>query len=286
MKAALNGLVEQQRHVMFQRSADEVRNLLQKMVKNLQEILDEKADEVFLAMRRDYRSVLGGGDLPQGEILPKAERLMRRAIMDKIDKVEKIFRRVAGLEADEDEEDSEKEGVPTDDLEPDTKDQKRHVSPSPHLSPFGPHQLSTTGTHTAETQHQAVKDEPMADAPSAMSKVKAEADDSATTDQTSNALPEVLAVVNPAVTEGSNTAAPANPTASSSNTPSVISHKKQEDREANPNALVDHEFPEGPKREQYTDSEDADYDDGHASSSSEQEPWQSKYRDAERSDSD
>jgi len=48
-------------------------------------------------MRRDYRSVLGGGDLPQGEILPKAERLMRKAIMDKIDKVEKIFRRVAGL---------------------------------------------------------------------------------------------------------------------------------------------------------------------------------------------
>lgn len=282
MKAALNGHVEQQRHVMFQRSADEVRNLLLKMVKNLQEILDEKADEVFLAMRRDYRSVLGGNDLPQGEILPKAERLMRKAIMDKIDKVEKIFRRVAGLEADEDEE----EGVPTDDLEPDTKDQKRRISPSPHLSPFGPQNVSATGTHTAETQHLAVKDEPMADALSAMSKVKVEADDSATTDQTSNALPEVLAVVKPAVTERSNTPVSAIPTASSSNTPSLISHEKQEDREATPNASVDHEFPDGPKREQHSDAEDADYDDGHASSSSEREPWQSKYRDAERSDSE
>lgn len=275
MKAALNGHVEQQRHVMFQRSADEVRNLLQKMVRSLQEILDEKADEVFLAMRRDYRSVLGGGDLPQGEILPKAQRLMRKEIMGKINKVDKIFRRVAGLEVEDDQEDSDEEGVPSDDsdkvkdqslAEPDTIDHKGHVSPFSVQIPFGPHSASTAGTFEPETQRQAVKDEPTADAPIATTTVKAEPDLHATTDRPSN-VPEVLAVAKPTVTEELQANMSANSITRSSTTRSPIPHKKDEDHGADSDASADddqasttYELLSNPEPEDLTHALEADGD--------------------------
>jgi len=105
MKTAMHSHVAVERETMFQQSADNVRNRLQAMVKDIEGLMDDKAHEVFTSMKRDYRAVLGGGDVAQeGQMLPREQRLVRREIMGVIDGVEKIFRKVAGLEAEEDEE--------------------------------------------------------------------------------------------------------------------------------------------------------------------------------------
>lgn len=101
MKAAMNAHVDQERHVMFQESGDEVRKRLQNMVRSVEELMSNRVDEVFLAMRRDYRSVLGGGEDVQDQVLPKAERLMRKEVMRTIEGVESIFMKVMDGETDE-----------------------------------------------------------------------------------------------------------------------------------------------------------------------------------------
>lgn len=110
MKAAMNSHVAQERHTMFKSSAENVESRLSVMLKELEVHMNDKADEVYIAMRRDYNSVLGGGDVPQnGEILPKTQRLVRKEMMRIIDGVEKIFRKIAGLEVkDEDVEEEDK----------------------------------------------------------------------------------------------------------------------------------------------------------------------------------
>ena len=187
MKAALNGHVEQQRHVMFQSSANEVRNLLKQMVKTLQETLDEKADEIFLAVRRDYRSVLGGSDLPQGEILPKAQRLMRKEVMGKIEKVEKTFRRVAGLEVEGDKQNGEgvdptSDGDNTDDSGAAGQDTR----------------------NSEEAQPPATDDIAVEDVPLVTPEIKAEAAERPRTEPTSDDGPTAPAIMDPAIIEHSN----------------------------------------------------------------------------------
>lgn len=107
MKAAMNSHVAQERHTMFQSSAENVKNRLSVMLKELEVYMNNKADEVYIAMRRDYNSVLGGGDVPQnGELLPKTQRLVRKEMMRIIDAIDKVFEKIAGLEVkEEDDED-------------------------------------------------------------------------------------------------------------------------------------------------------------------------------------
>lgn len=133
MKAAMNSHVAYERHTMFQESADNVSNRLKSMIQNVEVLMSDKTDEVFTLMKRDYRSIIGGGDVPQdGQILPRDQRLLRKDIMKVIKGVEKAFMRVAGLSVD-DEEDEE------DGLNPSTIGQeepdnfKRELSPSDQL---------------------------------------------------------------------------------------------------------------------------------------------------------
>lgn len=110
MKAAMNSHVASERHTMFQSSADNVKSRLSVMLKELEVYMNDKADEVYNAMRRDYNSVLGGGEVPQnGEILPKTQRLVRREMMRIIDGVEKVFSEIAGLELKDENEDETKQ---------------------------------------------------------------------------------------------------------------------------------------------------------------------------------
>ena len=72
MKAAMNSHVADRRHTMFQESAEHVRKLLTDLVKDVESMLAEKTDYVFVQMKRDYCSVLSGGEVPQNsETLPK-----------------------------------------------------------------------------------------------------------------------------------------------------------------------------------------------------------------------
>ena len=95
MKSAMNGHVNDERYTMFQQSVDEVRHRLNKMGKDVENTMNDKADEVFVLIRRDYRSVLGGGDMPQGQLLPKAQRLLRKEILTIVAGVEQLFDKIA-----------------------------------------------------------------------------------------------------------------------------------------------------------------------------------------------
>ena len=147
MKLAMNSHVAQERHTMFQSSAENVKSRLSIMLKEQEAFMNDKADEVYLAMRRDYNWVLRGGEMPQnGEILPKAQRLVRKEMMQIINGVEKVFSKIAGVEfKDEDDDDDENKKVPyssddedgrpvigkkDEDEEPQIKRIKRESSPS------------------------------------------------------------------------------------------------------------------------------------------------------------
>ena len=102
MKALMGDHVEHQRQWMFQESADEVRRQLETMVHDVGERLADKTDEVFIQIKRDYRSVLGGGNVTQGEVIPRVQRQVRKETKKTIEGVEKMMRRVMGLELEED----------------------------------------------------------------------------------------------------------------------------------------------------------------------------------------
>lgn len=87
---------------MFQASADKVKKSLEGLIKIVEEQLGEKTDEVFVSMRRDYRAVLGGGEVQEGQILPRPQRLCRKEIKGVIEGVQKIFEKVVNGELDED----------------------------------------------------------------------------------------------------------------------------------------------------------------------------------------
>ena len=115
----MNSHVAQERHTMFQESADNVRRMLIDMVKDVGAMMDDKADEVFVHMKRDYRAVLGGGEVQQdGEILPKTQRLARKEIMCILDGVEKKYMKVAGLEVEEEEKDQDDRAEETENQTP------------------------------------------------------------------------------------------------------------------------------------------------------------------------
>lgn len=111
----MNAHVDQERHVMFQDSADEVQQRLQALVRSVEEIMNQRVDEVFVAMRQDYRSVLGGNENVEGEVLPRAQRIMRKEVMKIIEGVEQMFNKVIGV-ADNDEKPTQEEvgGFPDD----------------------------------------------------------------------------------------------------------------------------------------------------------------------------
>ena len=89
--------VEGHRDAMFKASADEVRTQLEDMVSSVEETLADKTDEVFMQIKRDYRLVLGGEDVPQGEVIPRVQRLVRKETKKAIDGVERLMKIAVGL---------------------------------------------------------------------------------------------------------------------------------------------------------------------------------------------
>lgn len=97
----MNDHVQAQQDTMFKASADEVRNQLKAMVSSVEETMADKTDEVFIQIKRDYRAVLGGEDVPQGEVIPRVQRLVRKEIKKTIDGVERMMKIVIGLEVED-----------------------------------------------------------------------------------------------------------------------------------------------------------------------------------------
>lgn len=48
-------------------------------------------------IQRDYREALGGGDPPAGGVLPRAQRDLRKAQIEQIEKAEKGFKQATGI---------------------------------------------------------------------------------------------------------------------------------------------------------------------------------------------
>ena len=99
----MNTHVAQERHVMFQQSAENVRNKLVDLVREVEELMKDKADEVFINIKRDYRVALGGHDVQRdGEMLPRTQRAVRKEIKHILDGAEEAFMIAVGLERKED----------------------------------------------------------------------------------------------------------------------------------------------------------------------------------------
>lgn len=133
MKAALNGHVDTVRHEMFSDSCDAVRAKLKAMLRQVEELMANKADELFVSISRDYRSVFGGSDAPQGGMMPRVQRIMRKEVNAVIDRAEKIFKRAAGIEVEDDEDDvknSNPDAEQGGDLPEGAKTEDREASPS------------------------------------------------------------------------------------------------------------------------------------------------------------
>ena len=104
MKEHMNAHVELERHTMFELSTEEIKYRLTALVRSVEEAMINKADEVFIQMSRDYRAVLVGGDVLQGECMPKWQRTMRQEVMEVINGCEKVFKQIVGIEEKDEEE--------------------------------------------------------------------------------------------------------------------------------------------------------------------------------------
>ncbi|KAL8709619.1 MAG: hypothetical protein Q9220_005711 [cf. Caloplaca sp. 1 TL-2023] len=114
MKAAMDAHLSERRFSMFQECVDNVQHQLFAMIKSHEQQLGDRVDETFLAIRRDYLSVLGPSGVPQGELLPKSQRILRAQVLKLLDTVENAFRGVAGLPLIENKENTGTERIKAD----------------------------------------------------------------------------------------------------------------------------------------------------------------------------
>ena len=94
MKNAMNDHVDRERHRMFTEATSTVQKHLNVMCRTLMEKMENKADEIFISMRHDYMTVLGGVKADQTAIVSKEERTLRAEIKALLQGVDEQFRRV------------------------------------------------------------------------------------------------------------------------------------------------------------------------------------------------
>jgi hypothetical protein len=114
MKAMMSRHVERVRDQMFTDSTNAVQKLLRKLIKDIEDFLLGKADQVFISVKRDYESVVLGRQAATHQ-LPREQRQIRAEVTNIIDGTELIFKKVAGLEPETPErtvEDPEEEKAP------------------------------------------------------------------------------------------------------------------------------------------------------------------------------
>lgn len=98
MKALMSRHVDGVRHQMFNDSTNAVKNSSKKLVKDIEDFLLGKADEVFISVKRDYESVVLGRRADAAHQLPREQRQIRSDVNDIVEGTELIFKKVVGLE--------------------------------------------------------------------------------------------------------------------------------------------------------------------------------------------
>jgi hypothetical protein len=93
MKEHMANYVNQSRFRMFDDATMTVKRHLDDMCKALEEVMDQKADEIFIKMEVDYKRVLGGGhaQFDQDAVLPKAERVLQAEVLEILQSVDAQF---------------------------------------------------------------------------------------------------------------------------------------------------------------------------------------------------
>jgi hypothetical protein len=89
--------VEGVRHQMFNESTNAVKKSLKKLIKDIEDFLLGKADEVFLSVKRDYESVVLGRQASSHQ-LPREQRQIRTDVDRIVEGTEMMFKKVVGLE--------------------------------------------------------------------------------------------------------------------------------------------------------------------------------------------
>jgi hypothetical protein len=97
MKAMMNRHIEGVRHQMFSDSTNAVQKLLKKLIKDIEDFLLGKADEVFISVKRDYESAVLGRQAATHQ-LPREQRQIRADVNNIVEGTELIFKKAVGLE--------------------------------------------------------------------------------------------------------------------------------------------------------------------------------------------
>jgi hypothetical protein len=89
--------VEGVRHQMFSDSTNAVQKSLKKLIKDIEDFLLGKADQVFISVKRDYESVVLGRQAAAHQ-LPREQRQIRADVNNIVEGTELIFKKAVGLE--------------------------------------------------------------------------------------------------------------------------------------------------------------------------------------------
>jgi hypothetical protein len=104
MKEHMTNFVTQYRQHMFHDATLTVKRHLDGLCKALEEVMEEKSDEIFAKMQLDYKRVLGGGQVQvnQEVLLPKAERALRSEVMEIMRSIDAQFEPIVRGEIEQD----------------------------------------------------------------------------------------------------------------------------------------------------------------------------------------
>ncbi|THZ13554.1 hypothetical protein D6C91_07788 [Aureobasidium pullulans] len=93
MKAYMNNHVTAQKDIMFQRATEVVRNMITDLIKEVEDNMEDRTDQVFVGMGRDYLQVLGNVRI-EDITMPNSERSLQDAIRDIIQQSEEVFKAI------------------------------------------------------------------------------------------------------------------------------------------------------------------------------------------------
>jgi hypothetical protein len=99
MRGHMDRHVETTKATMYRESTENVKSLIKAMLKEAKTLLEEKADEIFMSIKRDYTGVVVGQDgVDESKVLPRDQRVMRKTVLEITDGAEMFFKRALGLE--------------------------------------------------------------------------------------------------------------------------------------------------------------------------------------------
>ncbi|KAI4286768.1 MAG: hypothetical protein L6R35_003976 [Caloplaca aegaea] len=94
MKSIMEKAIEQRRFVMFDASVRSVRKQLESMLREQNQSMAIRMEEVSQAIRRDYYAVLVRGNVPNAEELRRCREIMRRGVMKVLGTSDKAFQEI------------------------------------------------------------------------------------------------------------------------------------------------------------------------------------------------